>query len=205
MAQIRSYGLYWDYRLVEWDDYWIYGWKLNNDTWREPPSEAEVVVNAQRAVYLLHAADRSVVYVGQSGGGQRRLGQRLWDHTRNSRRGLWTHFSWFGLNEPVEYAEDQVSDQLAVEKQVPPDNYIEESSNDQIASSLNIMEALLIDILNPPLNRRRGNWNGATKYQQYSYSELTTLDDLWSKQKKMMKRIKKIQKSVGKPKKRKGG
>jgi len=101
------------------DQHWAYGWKPTYKHWRSEPDAPEMTMNQQAGVYVLQTSDREIVYIGQSGGGKSKLGDRLWSHTRNDNRGRWTHFSWFGLDEPFVSSDTAFEDQKKDEEKYP--------------------------------------------------------------------------------------
>ncbi len=121
-------------------------WRRDRVEWKATPSlmgqqqtgSTPVNFADQRGVYLLHDG-RETVYVGRSV--DRPLGRRLFEHTIDRLNGRWDRFSWFGL--------------LAVDE----DGSLHEVANDCFGDALIIeaMEAVLIESLEPPLNRRRGD------------------------------------------------
>ena len=99
----------------------------------------------QHGVYLLHDRHK-VVYVGKSV--DRPLGQRLYEHTRD-------RFSWFGLLDIDETGQ--------LDPEMPP------VSGEVV---INALEAILIECLEPPQNRRRGDHLEAVEFIQSSDPEL---------------------------------
>jgi len=99
----------------------------------------------QIGVYLLHDRER-VIYVGRA---VDTLFARLKAHTTDRLGGRWDRFSWFGLRSVRNNGE---------------------LSNTDVPWSQNVvvetMEALLIESLEPPLNRRRGDNFLAAEYIQ---------------------------------------
>ncbi len=98
-----------------------------------------------RQGYLLHDRDR-IIYVGRA---TDTLFARLRFHTVDRLSGRWDRFSWFGL------------------KSVRPDGSLCEPSEAwSYEAVVETLEALLIESLEPPLNRRRGdNFSGAEYIQ----------------------------------------
>jgi len=129
-------------------------WIRENVFWRAQPAilgrqqvRADTVdFSMQRGVYLLHDR-RDVVYVGRSI--DRGLGQRLFEHTRDKLNGRWDRFSWFGL-----YG---VDDDAKLK---------EEMSTATGETIINAFEAILIESLEPPQNRRRGDNLNAVEFMQ---------------------------------------
>lgn len=130
-------------------------WRRDRVYWKSAPrvfgsqgSSAQVVDFAdQRGVYLLYDG-RQAVYVGRSV--DRSLGQRLYEHTFDRLNGRWDRFSWFGV------------------RRVTPDGELVDASNAGLsdAALIAVMEALLIEALEPPQNRRRGDDFQAVEYLQ---------------------------------------
>ena len=88
-----------------------------------------------------------MIYVGRST--DRPLGQRLYEHTVDRLSGRWDRFSWFGI-----YG---VADDSTLITEVP------EFNGDAIIQAL---ESVLIESLEPPLNRRRGDNLTAVEFMQ---------------------------------------
>lgn len=137
-------------------------WSRENVTWRASPTllgqqtrnSTEVDFCDQRGVYLLHDG-RHTVYVGRSR--ERALGQRLWEHCSDRLSGRWDRFSWFGLRSVTE------------EGLLSADCSASASPADWITT----MEALLIEALEPPQNRKRGDDFGGAEYLQVRDPEIT--------------------------------
>jgi hypothetical protein len=135
---LRAFGMYWRREMVLWSG----PPKLLG---RQGTGATDVNFANQVGVYLLHDRDR-VIYVGQA---TDTLLGRLKVHTTNRLGGRWDRFSWFGLRGVVETGE--LSD-----SNVP-------WSQDVVVET---MEALLIESLEPPLNRRRGDNLSGIEYIQ---------------------------------------
>ena len=100
----------------------------------------------QDAVYVLYDRDRAV-YVGRTTSGG--LFTRLKAHTSGRFANRWDRFSWFGFREPV----DDGSLRPSV-------------ASFPTSAVIEAMEAIMIETLEPPQNRRRGdNFMGA-EYDQ---------------------------------------
>ncbi len=193
MARIKCFGTFWRRDLIEWGEegrnsFDIYGWRPSYKHWHKVSDEHHIEVNSQVGIYALHQSDRTIVYIGQAGRGEHsRLGNRLWQHTRNENADRWTHFSWFGLNAPSKEAEEA-----------------EEANGADLPEktiALNELEALLITMVEPKLNKRGGDWGDATRYLQYSYIEDTRNGEIWNQNKKhfkkLLKRLDLLEKRMG--------
>lgn len=142
---IQSLGMYWQRVNVVWrNSPKILGQQLIGS---EPVDFCD-----QIGVYLLHDRDR-VIYVGRSI--DRPMGQRLYEHTKDRLNGRWDRFSWFGL------------------KGVQDDGSlcdVDLAANDE-GIVIATLEALLIEALEPPQNRKRGDQFSVTEYLQVADPE----------------------------------
>lgn len=107
----------------------------------------EVDVFAGTGVYVLYN-DYKMIYVGKTD----KLGSRLRNHLTNRMEGRWDSFSFYLVNKV-----NMVSESLAAS---PKQKQVKSS---EICSTL---EALLIDLANPPLNRKRESIPGAVQLEQ---------------------------------------
>jgi len=161
MSLIRCYGMFWERELLlegEDDGPVLHGYVRNSD--EEPVDLAEQV-----GVYVLYAGadipDLRVVYVGQAGRGRANLLKRLKDHFSDRFWNRWTHFSWFGLY-PIEDGE------------VEPTTDFEDLDEPE---ALNQIEALLITLFEPTLNRQSGRWKDTVEVFQWDHGEDDDEDD----------------------------
>ena len=126
---LRAFGMFWRRDAVSW----MGTPKLLG---RLGTGATDVNCAGQVGVYLLHDRER-VVYVGQATDA---LYARLKAHTLNRLGGRWDRFSWFGLRSVGD--DGELSDREAPWGQ---------------SVVIETMEAVLIESLEPPLNRRRGD------------------------------------------------
>lgn len=146
----RSYGLLWSRDKVNWK-----GGRKQKRKWNEgllgQESEGDKPkdFSGELGIYLLHQRGR-VMYVGQT---SEELYSRLYDHTKAIDRlnDRWDEFSWFSLGE--------------VGKTDQSDQSMSDTSSEQKVI-IDLLEAVLIEVILPPLNRKAGN-NLGTKYRQY--------------------------------------
>ena len=141
---LRAFGMFWRRDLVVWDS----KPKLLG---RQSSAAATVNFAGQVGVYLLHDRDR-VIYVGRA---SESMAARLKAHTIDRLSGRWDRFSWFGLK--------RVDEKGELSEMVP------QWSAEVV---IDTMEALLIESLEPPLNRRRGDNLGSLEYIQESDPEI---------------------------------
>lgn len=136
---IHSFGMYWQRDLVVWrNDPRMYG--------KQQALSKPVDFGKQKGIYILYD-HHTVVYVGRSI--DRPLGKRLFEHTIDRLGSRWNRFSWFGLLDVTQEG-----------------NLRETALNTSIAALIATMEALLIETLEPPQNRKRGDDFSAIEYIQ---------------------------------------
>lgn len=136
---IYSFGVYWKRDFVKWrSDLQMYG--------KQQGFSKSVDFGKQKGIYILYD-HHTVVYVGRSI--DRPLGRRLYEHTVDRLGSRWNRFSWFGLL-------DVTSD----------GNLRETTRNTSLPSLVATIEALLIETLEPPQNRKRGDDFSAIEYIQ---------------------------------------
>ena len=138
---VRAYGVFWERDQVDWKPTQppLYGQQTETST--------RVDFAGQRGVYLLHDG-RQAVYVGRVI--DRPLALRLREHTRSRLRARWDRFSWFGLY--------PVNEKGALDE--PP------SDSADLASCITMLEAVLIEVLEPGLNRQGGQTLASAEFLQ---------------------------------------
>ncbi len=142
---IHSFGMYWQRDLVVWrNDPKMYG--------RQQALSKPVDFGKQKGIYILYD-HHTVVYVGRSI--DRPLGKRFFEHTVDRLGSRWNRFSWFGLLDVTQEG-----------------SLRETSLNTSLASLVATLEALLIEALEPPQNRKRGDDFSAIEYIQDTDPEL---------------------------------
>ncbi len=146
MGLINAFGMFWSRERVVWEP------RMPRLLGVQQSGSAEVNFTEQAGVYILYDGSRAV-YVGRT----TRLGQRLFEHTRDRLTGRWDRFSWFGVRAV------QPDGQLSV---VP-------ASGIAVGTLIATMEALLIEGLEPPQNRRQGDGFNAVEFMQATDPEIT--------------------------------
>lgn len=135
---LRAFGMFWQRAWVLWSG-------PSRLLGRQGAGATDVDFTSQIGVYLLHDRER-VIYVGRATDA---LFSRLKAHTADRLSGRWDRFSWFGL------------------RSVKTDGKLSNSAtpwNEEVV--VETMEALLIESLEPPLNRRRGDNLSGIEYIQ---------------------------------------
>lgn len=129
---IESFGVHWNESDVDW--------KNNPDLWgRRQNSNTPCNFKEQIGIYVLYDRDR-IVYVGKAV--NESIGNRLFDHKKN-KDGKWDNFSWFGFRQASEFGGVSLSK--------------EKISNLSFVKLANAIESILIEITNPPMNKKRGD------------------------------------------------
>ena len=136
---IHSFGMYWQRDLVVWrNDPKMYG--------KQQALAKSVDFGKQKGIYILYD-HHTVVYIGRII--DRPLGKRLFEHTVDRLGSRWNRFSWFGLLDVTQEG-----------------NLRETVLNTSLACLVATLEALLIETLEPPQNRKRGDDFSAIEYIQ---------------------------------------
>lgn len=136
---IRSFGMYWQRDLVVWkNDLKMFG--------KQQALVKAVNFGKQKGIYILYD-HHTVVYVGRAI--DRPLGKRLYEHTIDRLGSRWNRFSWFGLLDVTNEG-----------------NLREVPVKASLAVLVATLEALLIEALEPPQNRKRGDDFSAIEYIQ---------------------------------------
>lgn len=140
---IRAFGMFWHRNRISFEP--------KGGMWGEQGRGGNVQpvdFSEQYGVYILYDGHRPV-YVGKSERGDG-IYARLRSHTKDPRKaGRWDRFSWFGIR--------GVTDRGELEEM-----------NTEISPELLVstMEALMIEAIEPPLNRVSGNHIGGSEYLQ---------------------------------------
>jgi hypothetical protein len=136
---IRSFGMYWQRDLVVWkNDPKMFG--------KQQALSKPVDFAKQKGIYILYD-HHTVVYIGRAT--DRPLGRRLHEHTIDRLGSRWNRFSWFGLLDVTDEG-----------------NLREIPLKVSLAVVVSTLEALLIEALEPPQNRKRGDDFYAIEYIQ---------------------------------------
>lgn len=144
---INAFGIYWNRNLVHW--------KTTPDLLGvQQIGASEVNFKDQIGIYLLHDS-RETIYVGQAI--EQTLGQRLKNHTSDRLGGRWDRFSWFGFY-PVNENGKLLTD-------IKLDNITVQNLGD-------ILEAILIESIEPRQNRKQGNLFFGLEYLQQEAPEI---------------------------------
>ena len=141
---IAVFGRYWEFNQEEASSRRLLGMRQGG--------KIPVNMAGQIGVYILYEREKAV-YVGKTDRGG--LIDRLEAHSRGSKWERWDRFSWFGLR--------------AVNEETGELQELDERS--RLGSITDIGESLLIEILEPRLNRQSGNSIGEMYVQVREYVE----------------------------------
>jgi hypothetical protein len=191
MPTVRNFGYLWDRHRVFW------GRPNTDGTLLGKHADFGLIdFRDQKGVYILHTEDLKVVYVGQVGSGTQSLYDRLKQHTRSDKLwNRWRYFSWFGWRS-VNMAGKTTYDRLSKHGGGAPN--VSGSSEE----FLDEIEAVLIQVVEPPLNRQGPKWKDTYQFKQADDDnlQLSDLPTIAVRQAEMMEEIKKLSKIVTKVK-----
>lgn len=144
---INSFGIYWNRSLVHWKAY-------PDLLGIQQMGASEVNFKEQIGIYLLHDG-RETIYVGQAI--EQSLGKRLKIHTIDRLSGRWDRFSWFGFY--------PISDKGNLITDIKLDNLTFQNLGD-------LLEAVLIESVEPRQNRKQGNLFSGLEFLQQEAPEI---------------------------------
>jgi len=150
MATIKNFGFMWERDKVDWGRRGPGGTSSFKGV-MVGNRRRVVEFSDQMGIYVLYDRFEQPIQVGQSKLIFNRLRQHRADHLRNR----WSLFSWFGFYKVGAKADLLVRDQAAELRRTLT-----------LEESLNELEAILIQVLEPRLNRRGPNWIDAEEYLQ---------------------------------------
>ena len=145
-AGINAFGLHWDRWKVKWG-------ATPEILGASSEGATPVDFHDQKGVYILYNSALRPVYVGQSVDA---LGKRLKAHNINRLKGRWEYFSWFGFR--------KVNDETGELDEV----LVADGDFGRLASML---EAVLIEVMEPSLNRQRGEGIEGAEFLQVASPE----------------------------------
>ena len=115
-------------------------------------NQIEADFRRQIGVYVLYR-ENQIIYVGQAGSGNNDLYSRLKNHLTDHLADRWDKFSWFGIL--------NVNKNGSLSKQKGDVN-----RNLNADDVLDLIEGLMINVLEPPLNKQGARWKGIDQYRQ---------------------------------------
>ena len=143
-SSLSAFGMFWNRSHVHWQG-------QPRLLGKQKATASHVNFAEQIGVYLLHDRERTI-YVGRT---LEALHTRLKTHTLDRMAGRWDRFSWFGL------------------RGVGKDGALLDCPPAWLHSGMvETIEAVLIESLEPPLNRKRGDRLSGSEYLQVSDPEV---------------------------------
>jgi hypothetical protein len=154
MLAIKNFGHFWSRDKVFWGKP-----KIEGHLKGELRSNKRVEINfrEQIGIYALFNFNREIVYIGEAGIGNKRPFGRLKDHRSDHLRDRWVYFSWFGLRD----FNENTGDLWGHDK---PETWIRKKRN---KDALNETESVLIQLIEPPLNKQGSKWTGTKEFLQH--------------------------------------
>ena len=169
---IQNYGLFWSADEIFWGKQANQGSLLGVNF--KLAKELPIDFREQSGIYALYA-DYDLVYIGQAGSNNQKLFSRLRQHRRGALADRWNRFSWFGTRRVLGKGI------LSVEKSKAPSTH---------EAALDHMEAILISVGVPQLNRQGGTWGPkGVQYRQkrdprLGLSVQQMVEEMWKEKKK---------------------
>ena len=145
--------------------------------------------SAWAGIYVLHTRLLEIVYVGQVGGGDQGLFQRLRQHTESaSLWNRWQFFSWFGTRKV-----NPVSKKLQGHADGAP------NISGSLPAFLDQLEAILIQCVEPKLNKQGPSWVDALQFDQLDDDrlQLSDLPSIAEKQADIVSKLVALEAAVG--------
>jgi hypothetical protein len=163
---IKNFGYLWDRDRV----FWGRG-KANGTLLGYHKDFGKIDFSKQKGVYLLHTRDLKIVYVGQVGSGDQNLIQRLRRHQKSAALwNRWRYFSWFGWRAINQTPKNTYYNRLA--------NYSGGSPvvGGKSEEFLDEIEAVLIQVVEPTLNKQGPRWKSTMHFDQLDDDRLQLSD-----------------------------
>lgn len=150
---IKNFGLMWQRSSVAWTGVRGNAGHLSGfgPIGHPKKKQHDADFREQIGVYILYQGDK-VVYVGQAGSGGQTLYKRLKDHTVDHLADRWDRFSWFGVKNVN--LDGNLSAARGQGRHISPEEM------------LNLLEGLLINVVEPSLNKQGARWPGIDQYYQ---------------------------------------
>lgn len=191
MPAIKNFGYLWDRDRVFW------GWANEKGTLLGSNRRCgKIDFRKQKGIYLLHTHDLKVIYVGQVGSGNESLFGRLKNH-KNSKQlwNRWQYFSWFGWRSVNKGGNTPYNRLNRIAGGSPKVQGRSEEFLDEI-------EAVLIQVVEPALNKQGPKWKDTQQFQQENDGRLEISDPptIAANQAEILKEVRELSKQLRKSK-----
>lgn len=151
MPIIKNYGFLWERKYI------FRGAGSNAGHLKgTAPGLAHADFRDQIGVYVLYDQFQNIVYIGQAGNGNASLFTRLKNHMDGGMWNRWQYFTWIGFKAVNQ--DGSLSAQQSVDSGVSGFKY---------SDALNEIEGILIEVIEPKLNKQSGRLKNAVEYNQY--------------------------------------
>ncbi len=158
---IKNYGFLWERKFI----YRGAGGDGNSGHLKgEARGKPEADFREQLGVYVLYDRNQSIIYVGQAGNGNATLFTRLKNHMAGALWNRWEYFTWIGFRDVN--ANGSLSNQQNVESAVSGFKY---------SDALDEIEGILIEVIEPKLNKQSGRLKSASEYFQVIDDRVTEI------------------------------
>lgn len=161
MPIIKNYGFLWERKFL----YRGAGGDGNAGHLKgKSRGKPEADFREQIGVYVLYDRNQSIVYVGQAGNGNATLFTRLKNHMNDTLWNRWEYFTWIGFRDVN--ADGTLSNQQNIGSAVSGFKY---------SDALDEIEGILIEVIEPKLNKQSGRLTNATEYLQVIDDRITEI------------------------------
>ena len=168
MAIIKNFGFLWERKYVNRGRGGA-GNAGSLDGFRNGAKSKLIDFQDQIGVYALYDETRTIIYVGQAGNGNATLFTRLKQNMKGSNLwNRWAYFSWVGFKD-VNKKSGTLSRRQSESARVGGFKY---------GDALNEIEGILIELLEPKLNKQGGKLKNAVEYFQNIPDEPATMEIL---------------------------
>lgn len=167
MPIIKNFGFLWERKYINRGAGGV-GNAGNLSGFRHGAKGKIIDFREQIGVYALYDETRTIIYIGQAGNGNANLFQRLKQHMKGSNLwNRWAYFSWVGFK--VVNANGTLSLKQSVSAKVGGFKY---------SDALNEIEGILIELIEPKLNKQGGKLKHAIEYYQDIPDEQDYMENL---------------------------
>jgi hypothetical protein len=149
MIAIQNFGMLWERDKVDWGRPRVTGSLRGIRAARR--RAAPVDFRYQTGIYVLYDEQRQPLWIGQAKG----LFDRLRQHRRDHLWNRWVYFTWFGFR------------RVNANGSLGLSNRLDWNVGGSASAARDEIEAVLIQVLEPRLNRRGSNWGATEEYLQF--------------------------------------